>query len=193
MDKSPGTPNTDLRSCQVYGMVRDSDPLNKRDKSQLPFKKRVKLFLKRVIGQRIIRSTKKTLYLVFPWLWNRPPNLIKKEISQPSMSIPLKPGEIIRVRSADEIKNTLNYTNELKRCAFMPEMYQYCGTTQRVFKSVRRFVDERDYKVKKSRGIVLLEGVNCEGTEFYGPCDRACYFFWREEWLERIEQEPVNN
>jgi len=48
---------------------------------------------------------------------------------------------------------------------------------------VQRFLDERDYRVKKARGIVLLEGLTCEGTRDYGPCDRNCYYFWREEWL----------
>jgi hypothetical protein len=66
-------------------------------------------------------------------------------------------------------------------------MEQYCGTTQRVFRRMERFVDERDLRVKKSRGIVLLEGVMCEGTAEFGPCDRSCLVFWREEWLEKLE------
>jgi hypothetical protein len=51
---------------------------------------------------------------------------------------------------------------------------------------VERFVDERDYRVKKASGVVLLEGSLCQGTELYGPCDRSCFFFWREEWLEKV-------
>ena len=65
------------------------------------------------------------------------------------------------------------------------EMSKYCDTTQRVLKRMERFVDERDYKVKKSNGIVLLEGLNCQGTTDFGRCDRNCFFFWREEWLEK--------
>jgi hypothetical protein len=52
---------------------------------------------------------------------------------------------------------------------------------------MERFLDERDYKVKKARGIILLEGVICRGTPVFGRCDRCCYLFWREEWLEKIE------
>ena len=69
----------------------------------------------------------------------------------------------------------------------MPEMDQYCGTTQRVLKPLERFVDERDLRVKTSRGIVLLDGVVCQGTADFGRCDRCCVMFWREEWLEKID------
>jgi hypothetical protein len=99
----------------------------------------------------------------------------------------LKAGDWVRVRSKEEIQAMLNPWNELRGCGFMSEMWQYCGTVQRVLKPVERFVDERDYQVRKARGIVLLEGVTCNGTEFYGKCDRACFLFWREEWLEKLD------
>jgi hypothetical protein len=73
----------------------------------------------------------------------------------------------------------------------MPEMAQYCGTTQRVLKPMKRFVDERDLLVKKSRGIILLEGVMCQGTAEFGNCDRSCFVFWREEWLEKTEEKSA--
>ena len=73
----------------------------------------------------------------------------------------------------------------------MPEMLPYCGTIQKVSKRIERFVDEHDYKVKKCRGIVILEGLVCQGTEHYGRCDRACPYFWREEWLEKIDEKSV--
>jgi hypothetical protein len=98
----------------------------------------------------------------------------------------LKIGDTVRVRSWNEIASTLDPFKELKGCAFLPEMEQFCGTTQRVLQVMERFLDERDYKVKKVRGIVLLEGVICQGTPAFGRCDRCCHFFWREEWLEKI-------
>jgi hypothetical protein len=99
----------------------------------------------------------------------------------------LQPGDWVRVRSLEEIRATLNPWKELKGCAFLPYMADYCGTTQRVFQPVERFLDERDYKVKKVRGVVLLEGVICKGTPVFGRCDRGCHLFWREEWLEKLE------
>jgi hypothetical protein len=99
----------------------------------------------------------------------------------------LKSGDKVKVRSIDEIKDTLNHWNQLKGCSFMEEMKAYCGTTQRVLKRVEKFLDERDYLVKRCNGIVILDGVFCEGTKDFGSCDRTCFFFWREEWLEKIE------
>jgi hypothetical protein len=105
------------------------------------------------------------------------------------------PGDLVRIRSKEEIQSTLNRWGQLKGCTFMPhEMTPYCGTMQRVFKPMERFVDERDYHVKKASGIILLQGVHCEGTTDYGRCDRSCFFFWREEWLEKIDAstEPAS-
>lgn len=98
-----------------------------------------------------------------------------------------KAGDVVRVKTRAEIKATLDRWNRCKGCDIMEEMYAYCGTIQRVFKRVEKFVDERDYRFKKCKGIVFLEGVFCEGTVDYGRCDRNCYFFWREEWLEKVQ------
>lgn len=107
-------------------------------------------------------------------------------------SVKLQTGNWVRVRSMKEIEGTLNHWSQLKGCTFMPEMTEYCGTVQRVLKPMQRFVDERDLRVKKTRGIVLLEGTKCEGTAEFGRCDRSCYYFWREEWLEKIGEEDVD-
>jgi len=98
----------------------------------------------------------------------------------------LKPRDLVRIRSREEIQATLDRWNQLKGCSFMEEMWLYCGTIQRVYKRVERFMDERDYLVKRCKGIVLLEGVICEGTKDFGQCDRSCFYFWKEEWLEKL-------
>jgi len=101
---------------------------------------------------------------------------------------PLEAGDLVRIRSADEIQKTLNRWKEYKGSGFMDDMWEYCDTEHRVLKPVKRFVDERDYKVKKLKGVVLLEGLTCKGTPILGGCDRNCYYFWREAWLEKIDQ-----
>lgn len=100
----------------------------------------------------------------------------------------LRSGDVVRVRSRDEIAATLNAWHELKGCSFMPAMWEYCGSVQVVLKPVERFVDERDYRVKHASGLVILEGLLCSGSPDYGRCDRACFYFWREEWLEKISE-----
>jgi len=109
----------------------------------------------------------------------------------PIASAPLEAGDWVRVRSLEEIEATLNQWRQLRGCTFMPAMAEYCGTVHRVLKPMKRFVDERDLRVKKSRGIILLEGVLCQGTAEFGSCDRCCFLFWREEWLEKIHNQAI--
>jgi hypothetical protein len=96
-------------------------------------------------------------------------------------------GDWVRVRSQEEIEATLNNWRQLKGCTFMPEQVAYCGTVHQVHKRMKQFVDERDLRVKKVSGIILLEGVRCQGTAAFGSCDRSCFYFWREEWLEKVD------
>jgi len=30
--------------------------------------------------------------------------------------------------------------------------------------------------------------VYCQGTPDLGRCDRSCFYFWREEWLEKLDE-----
>jgi hypothetical protein len=100
----------------------------------------------------------------------------------------LNAGDWVRIRSREEIQSMLDPFKEMKGCAFLEDMYKYCDSKQRVYKSMERFLDERDYKVKKVHGVILLENVICSGTPAFGRCDRSCFLFWREEWLEKIEE-----
>jgi len=131
---------------------------------------------------RVRRSLKRRFrYVMNLFTWHRSAE------SALAPAPPLKPGDLVQVKSETEIRATLDNWNQLNRCGMMEEMLQYCGTTQRVLKRVERFLDERDYLMKKCKKIVLLEGVWCPGTVDFGPCDRGCHFFWREEWLEKID------
>jgi hypothetical protein len=105
----------------------------------------------------------------------------------------LAAGDVVRVRSIEEIRSTLDNWSKLKGCTFLHEMEPFCGTIQKVRKRVSRFLNETDYLVKKCNRIVILENVFCEGTKNFGPCDRLCFFFWREEWLEKLAPLPGND
>jgi hypothetical protein len=69
-------------------------------------------------------------------------------------------------------------------------MYQYCGKELRVAKVVNRFFDEARSHMLKARNMVLLEGVCCDGSNSSDStgCDRMCFYFWRTEWLEKVEE-----
>jgi hypothetical protein len=173
-------------ACQVHCWPGMSE--GRAQTESRPFRSRLKLVLKRRLSPRVKRSLKAYSDRLVGCLTevtgkNDGSPLVTADVSAASLGA----GDLVRVRSRQEIEATLDSWKELKGCLFMQDMWQYCGTTQRVLKRVERFVDERDYRVKKCKGIALLEGLTCEGTADYGRCDRACFFFWREEWLEKID------
>ncbi len=146
--------------------------------------------------QPLVRRLK--LLLAKPWNYQVKPVLkkVSKRLAhqhtvplaaERSVRPSLQPGDWVRVRSQPEIEATLDRWKELKGCAFLEYMGPYCGTTQKVLQSMTRVLDERDYRVKRCSGLILLEGVICHGTPVFGRCDRCCHLFWREEWLEKIE------
>ena len=71
----------------------------------------------------------------------------------------------------------------------MNEMWQYCGSQQKVLKRVDYFFDERGAKYYKASDTVILKDLCCSGKlkDFMPKCDRNCYVFWKEDWLEKIE------
>ena len=168
--------------CQIpslQGMAEGNAPVPRQSLLRL-----LKLAVRRRLSPRQERAFKARSNE----LMNLAARLLRRE-TRPVTTIAsagLEAGDRVRVRSREEIEVTLNHWGQLKGCSFMPEMAQYCGTTQLVHKAMERFVDERDLRVKKVKGIVLLEGLRCEGTAEFGRCDRSCLYFWREEWLERV-------
>jgi hypothetical protein len=151
--------------------------------------RRAKLALRRRLTPRRERALKRYTNDVMNWFCRFMGRSTKPTgPSTRGSSTQLKAGDLVRVRSLEEIQSTLDHWRQLRGCTFMPEMAEYCGTTQQVLKPMKRFVDERDLRVKRTRGIILLEGVNCQGTAEFGPCDRSCFLFWRAEWLEKIDE-----
>jgi hypothetical protein len=173
-----------LDGCQLPCLPKISE--GKAEFEPQPFSRRFKRALARPWNYHVKKWLKRLLVLLQKWYHIIAPQGKYMDQNAKINSTHLMAGDWVRVRSLDEIQKTLNRFKELKGCAFLDDMKQYCGTTQRVFKVMERFLDERDYQVKKTRGIVLLEGVHCQGTPVFGRCDRACLSFWREEWLEKL-------
>ena len=183
LNSTPPMPKTTDLYCQVAGLQQISTGILK--KKQLSNLTRLKLLLS-LKTRRKIRMQINNIKGFTKKLLGRPEKKNTPQVSYPILN--LEAGEAVKIRSWNEIKLTLDERNDYKNCGFMAGMKQYAGTKQRVLKPVRIFVDERDLQLKKTKGIVLLEGLMCQGDERYSQCDRSCYYFWREEWLERIEE-----
>ena len=97
------------------------------------------------------------------------------------------PGQTVRIRSAGDIRRTLDASGKLRGLWFDREMLPYCGTVATVKTKVGRFVDEKSgAMVNLESDCVILDGVVCKGHLSRGRwfCPRAIYPWWREAWLE---------
>ena len=114
----------------------------------------------------------------------------------PQCSLNLQPGELVRVKSYPEILATLN-TGTLKNGGMMfdAELVPYCGGVYRVKARVERFLSEKTGRMMSLKTpAVILDGVWCQArySYFRMGCPRCLYSWWREIWLERVN-EPNGN
>ena len=105
----------------------------------------------------------------------------------PKATLDLQPGELVRVKSKEEILATLDHKATNRGLSFDAEMLKYCGTQARVLRRVERIIDEPTGKMLRfNNDCIILEGVICS-ADFHQYCPRSIYPYWREIWLERVE------
>lgn len=109
------------------------------------------------------------------------------QIRTPEISLHLKPGELVRVKTREEIQTTLDSYGRNKGLAFSPDMLRFCDGTYRVARPVKKAVNEYTGEAREIRNTVALEGVTCSGIA-QRCCPRACYHLWREIWLSRVSE-----
>ncbi len=90
-------------------------------------------------------------------------------------------GELVRVRSAEEILSTLDSDGTVDGLVFMPEMLQFAGQEVPMRSSAHKTCDGAA-EIREMDNTVHLEGLRCDGGAHDG-CQAACPLFWREEWL----------
>jgi hypothetical protein len=98
----------------------------------------------------------------------------------------LKPGDLVEIRSDEEIRSTLNDENKFKGLGVMPEMRRFYGNKYHVFKKINRILIEETGELRTIKSpTYILEGVFCNG-EFHMDCDRSCFLLWKREWLKKL-------
>src|SRR4051812_45932616 len=104
----------------------------------------------------------------------------------------LKVGELVEVRSADEIRATLDEDGELGGLPFMPEMLAYCGRRMTVHKVAHKSCDNISRTgLRRMSDAVHLSASRCDGSA-HGGCENACSLYWKEQWLRRVHpDDPV--
>ena len=108
----------------------------------------------------------------------------------PTGRLHLQPGDLVRIKSQNEIEGTLDARGNNRGLSFDPEeMAPYCGGVFRVRSSVTKILDEvTGAMLNMKQPCIILEGVVCnsEYAQCRLNCPRAIPCFWRELWLERV-------
>lgn len=98
----------------------------------------------------------------------------------------LEPGELVEVRSKDEIMATLGGNRRMRGLWFDQEMLIFCGRRARVLTRVNKIIDEATGRMRDLRDCVVLKDMTCVGR-FHGFCPRSDHTYWREAWLRRVQ------
>jgi hypothetical protein len=107
----------------------------------------------------------------------------------PSVQLNLQPGELVKVKSYNEILKTLTHDSKNRGLFFDAEMVPFCGGTYRVLKRVNRIINEQTGKMMHFKNeCIILEDVFCQSRYSCARyfCPRSIYSYWREIWLERV-------
>jgi hypothetical protein len=107
----------------------------------------------------------------------------------------IRAGDLVRVKSMEEILATLDTAGKNRGLHFDAEMVPYCGKVFRVKTSVDRFVDEKSGVMRTLKTpAFILDNVWCRSryssAKMY--CPRAIHCWWRAIWLERVDKQPLD-
>jgi len=120
------------------------------------------------------------------------PYLDGKLKKTPEETLNLQPGELVEVRSKEEILATVDRRLRNRGLSFDREMVKYCGHRYRVLRRVEKIVDEKTGAMMQlPKDCIILDGVICVG-DLHEFCPRGIYPYWREIWLRRVE-EPAGS
>lgn len=122
-------------------------------------------------------------------LFPRKPGRIPEGKPTPLVNLNLQPGEIVRVKSHEQILETVDALNRNRGMYWDAELVPYCGKTYKVLKRVTKIIGERTGKMHEMKSpCIILESVVCQAR--YSSCRLFCpkemYPYWREIWLERV-------
>ena len=109
----------------------------------------------------------------------------------PREPLDLQPGELVQVRSPEEIAATLDETGHNRGCRSTARCCPYCGQTLRR-QGPRQPASSTTRPAaccKILEDAIILEGAVCSGECSTGRwfCPREIYPYWREAWVQRVE------
>jgi hypothetical protein len=171
--------------CQATAITRATSPISTTDFRQLILDLRFCIFRPQKLAHLLIgflnSKTKE-------FLGNRSMSPMRGKCKRtPSANLDLQPGDIVEIKSKEEILATLDSKGRNRGLGFTSDMLQHCGKRYRVLKKLDRMINERTGKMREIANTVILEEVCCDGKSG-GDCKRSCYLLWREIWLRKVNE-----
>jgi len=123
-------------------------------------------------------------------LFPRKVGLVPRGQQTPSIKLNLQPGELVRVKSHEEILKTVGADGKNRGMYWDAELVPYCDKTYKVLRNVSKLISEQTGEMKEMKSpCIVLDNVVCQAR--YSSCryfcPKAMYPFWHEIWLERAE------
>lgn len=102
-------------------------------------------------------------------------------------------GELVEVRSKNEILATLDENGCLEDMQFMPEMLKFCGQRFKVRAVAHKTCDPvRTLQGQRLQTTVHLNDLRCDGSS-HGGCEAACALFWKDQWLKSVNNDVLTS
>ncbi len=99
-------------------------------------------------------------------------------------------GELVQIRTLDEIRSVLDGEGELEHLPFMPEMVPHAGRRVGVSAVMTKICGGGE-GMRSVRGepLLLLDALRCDGGS-HGQCNRRCTLLWKPAWLRLVDEGP---
>jgi hypothetical protein len=102
-------------------------------------------------------------------------------------------GDLVEVRSREDILAPLDQDACVDGMPFMPEMLQFSGQRFRVGAVAHKTCDPiHKPGGRRLRSTVHLAGLRCDGSAHEG-CQAACNLFWKDVWLKPVGDNATSS
>lgn len=126
--------------------------------------------------------------------WPRKTGVIPEGQPTPTASLNLQAGELVRIKSQEEILTTINTSSKNRGLWWDAELVPYCEGTYKVLRRVTKIIDEKTGKMQEMKNpCIILDSVVCRARYSANRmfCPRNTYAYFREIWLERVEPQAI--
>lgn len=103
--------------------------------------------------------------------------------------IELRVGDVVQIKTREEILATLAGDGTLDAMPFMPEMLAFAGRELVVEKRAHKTCDTIAWTgLRRVDETVHLAGSRCDGSA-HGGCQAACQIYWKDAWLTKVPRD----